>query len=206
MLEDMTREAYIKEHYTRELNYKNDEWQKEQRMLEKQYVENFVKSEAPTSILLIKLENCLICQKWISAKSSAHQYTLMKDFTDMEGIEFNDITSAIGKYGFFGYYWCDLQQYLIVGDFYYWSSLYPGTWELINRARIDTPSKEAYFSNFEGAWSIVGKPNIKSWPYPCNPFNGKRLDKNPFNGNPIREFKVNPDYFKFDLPNRNNHK
>ena len=199
----MTRDCYIKEHYLRDNNYKNEEWLEKYRILEKQYVENFIKSEPPESILLEKLERCLLSQKWISAKSSAHQYTLMKDFTDVDGVEFDDIIVAIGKYGFFGYYWCDLSQYLIIGDFYYWSSLYPGAWFLINRARIDTPPKEAYFSNFEGKWSVVGKPNIKSFPYPSNPFNGKPLEKNPFNGNPIREFKVNPDNFKFDIPIKN---
>lgn len=90
-----------------------------------------------------------------------------------------------------------------MGDFYYWSSLYPGAWELINRARIDTPPKEAYFSNFEGEWSVVGNPSIKSWSYPCNPFNGRPLNKNPFNGNSIREFKINPVLFEFDIPSKN---
>ena len=202
----MTRDDYIKEHYRRGNNFKNDDWLNEQRKLEKQYVENFVKSDPPTMLFLEKLENCLLSQKWISAKSSAHQYTLMKDFTDIKEIEFDDITSAIGKYGFFGYYWCDLQQYLIIGDFYYWSSLYPGVWELINRARIDTPPKEAYFSNFEGKWSKVGKQSIKSWPYPCNPFNGKALYKNPFNGNSIREFKIDPELFSFNVPDKNDEK
>ena len=193
--DEMTRDYYVKEHYTREKNYKNMKWQEEQRILEKQHVENFTKSTPPEQSILEKLERCLLEQKWISAKSSAHQYTLMKDFKDIDGIEFNDITSAIGKYGFFGYYWCDLQQYMIVGDFYYWSSLYPGAWELINRARIDSPPKEAYFSNFSGEWAVLGKPRILSYPYPCNPFNGKPLQKNPFNGNPIREYNVNPENF-----------
>ena len=196
----MTRENYINEHCFREKNYKNDEWQEEQRKLEKLHVENFIKSELPESSLLKKLERCLINQKWISAKSSAHQYTLMKDFTDIDDVEFDDITDSIGKYGFFGYYWCDLRQYLIIGDFYYWSSLYPGAWALINRARIDTPPKEAYFSNFEGEWAVVGKPSIKSYPYPSNPFSGERLYKNPWNNNPIREFNINPEHFKFDIP------
>ena len=198
----MEREYYIKEHNIREMNWKNEEWQINQVILEKNYVENFKKSEQPDDSFLEKIEQCLLFQKWISAKSSAHQYTLMKDFTDYSGINFDDITSSIGKFGFFGYYWCDLHQYLIIGDFYYWSSLYPGVWELINRARIDTPPKEAYFSNFEGKWAILGDPNIKSWPYPCNPFNGKPLDKNPFNGNTIREYKVNSENFKFHIPNK----
>ena len=195
----MTRQEYINEHYIRGKNWNKEEWQAEQRVLEKKHVENFVKSGQVSQQYLEKLEKCLVTQYWKSAKSSPHQYTLMKDFEDVDGIEFDDITAAIGKYGFFGYYWCDLQQYLIIGDFYYWSSLYPGAWELINRARIDTPPKEAYFSNFEGKWAVVGKPNIKSWPYPCNPYNGRRIDKNPFNGNPIREFKVNPENFGFTL-------
>jgi len=198
----MEREYYIKEHSIRENNWKNEEWQIKQTILEKNYVENFKKSDPPDDSFLEKVEQCLLFQKWISAKSSAHQYTLMKDYTDFYGIKFDDITSVIGKYGFFGYYWCDLHQYLIIGDFYYWSSLYPGAWELINRARIDTPPKEAYFSNFEGKWATLGEPNIKSWPYPCNPFNGKPLDKNPFNGNTIREYKVNSENFKFDIPNK----
>ena len=122
----------------------------------------------------------------------------MKDFSDIEGIGFDDITNAIGKYGFFGYYWCDLHQYLIIGNFYYWSSLYPGSWELINRARIDNPPKEAYFSDFSGEWAILGKPNIKSFPYPSNPFNGKKLKENPFNGNPIREFIIKSENFEYD--------
>ena len=196
----VTSEEYTKEHYIRSGNWNNPEWQARQKILEKDHVENFVKSNPPEPAYLNKLEQCLLAQYWKSAKSSAHQYTLMKDFKDIDGIEFDDLTSAIGKYGFFGYYWVDLQQYLIIGNFYYWSSLYPGSWELINRARIDTPPKEAYFSNFEGEWAIVGKPRIKSWPYPCNPWNGKPLDKNPFNGEPIREFNVNPEYFKFERP------
>ena len=200
----MTREGYIKEFYIREKNYKNNQWQEKIKKLEEKHVQNFITKEPPTLLFLEKLERCLIFQKWISAKSSAHQYILMKEFNDVDGIEFNDITSAIGDHGFFGYYWCDLYQYLIVGDFYYWSSLFPGAWGLINRARVDTPPKEAYFSNFQGEWAIVGEPNIKSWPYPCNPFNGKILDKNPFNGGPIREFNVNPEHFKFDIPKRNN--
>jgi hypothetical protein len=198
----MTRECYIREHKLRAENFKNEKWQKEQRILEEQHVEKFIKQNPPAMILLKKLERCLLYQKWISAKSSAHQYTLMKDFTDVDDIQFDDITSAIGKYGFFGYYWCDLQQYLIIGNFYYWSSLYPGAWELINRARIDTPPKEAYFSDFTGKWATVGKPNIKSWPYPCNPFSGEKLDKNPFNGDPIRRFNSNPEHFKFEITDK----
>ena len=88
---------------------------------------------------------------------------------------------------------------MIVGDFYYWSSLYPGSWELVNRARIDTPPKEAYFSDFEGKWAVVGKPSIKSYSRPCNPFNGRPLERNPFNGNPIREFNIKPENFEFTV-------
>ena len=174
-------------------------WQEEQIILEKQYVENFIKQNSQNPKLLEKLEFCLLSQKWISAKSSAHQYTFMKDYSDIEGIKFDDITDSIGKYGFFGYYWCDLYQYLVIGNFYYWSSLYPGSWALINRARIDTPPKEAYFSDFSGKWAKLNKPNIKCFAYQSNPFNGKRLIKNPFNGNPIREFNIKLENFEYGI-------
>ncbi|MCL2093004.1 MAG: hypothetical protein FWH12_02310 [Treponema sp.] len=195
----MTREEYTREHYRRAKIWNDQEWQAEQRELEKSHVENFIKSDPIADEYSSLLEKCLLNQYWISAKSSPHQYTLMKDFKDTGGIEYSSITSAIGKYGFFGYYWCELHQYLILGDFYYWSSLYPDSWELINRSRIDTPPKEAYKTNFEGKWAIVGKPSIKSYPYPCNPYNGKPLDKNPFNGNPIREFNLDPEHCKFTV-------
>jgi len=193
----MTKEDYIIEHNIRKNNFANKDWLDKQSIIEKDYVENFIKSEPPTKLFLERLNCCLLEQKWISAKSSTHQYTLMKDFVDIDGIEFNDITKAIGKYGFFGYYWCDLHQYLIIGEFYYWSSLYPCSWELINRARIDTPPKEAYFSNFQGVWAEVGKPNIKCYSFPSNPFTGEQLERNPFNGNSIREFIINPENFKY---------
>ena len=97
---ELTREEYYREHFIRGENYKKDEWQAEQGILEKQYVENFVKSAPPLPEILEKLEQCLLAQKWISAKSSAHQYMLMKDFIEVGDVEYDDITSAIGKYGF----------------------------------------------------------------------------------------------------------
>ena len=98
----MTREEYIKEHYKRETNYENSNWQEEYKLQEKRHVENFIKSPPIETGLLKRLERCLLAQKWISAKSSAHQYKLMKDFIDIDG---NAHNSQIPNTVFCNKYW-----------------------------------------------------------------------------------------------------
>jgi len=161
----MTREEYIAEFNRHAANWKNPEWEANQRRLEKEYVENFVGQGEPGLDFLKKLERSIDAQKWISAWSSAHQYTLMKDFIEVDEVTFYDLTDAIGKYGFLRYYYNEVVQYFQIGDFFYWNALVPGSYGLINRARIDHPPREAYHSGFSGKWATLGKTFLPGRPY-----------------------------------------
>jgi hypothetical protein len=146
---------------------KDKEWQARRQSLEKEKREHFIEKPIPSDVH-DKLLKILLKQPWHTAKSSPHQYVLLHKYIKAEGLDWDELMDYIAEYGFFYFAYGSWNQYLKVGDFFYFGNIEPrmdgvGICMLLNRRRVDNPPMSAYRDNFTGKWAEVG-PVLMGYP------------------------------------------
>ena len=90
------------------------------------------------------------------AKTAPHEYLVKKKLSDEDRMLFERFVQTINKHSFVGYFYGHKNDYLILGDHYYWYMDYPENLavDLINRTTID------YLEYHEGAYYYKGKNTL----------------------------------------------